>query len=151
MNKLKKSVRMAVNNLIKSGKLKRNSHCLRCLEKCFTFAHHCDYAKPYLIEWLCQSCHDKEHYDTRYKITQEKRKLFDPCKCGKKAVARQMCKTCYARWRASQITLKCVISGCQKTRHTRGLCTAHKQDEYIYKHYALPKERPGTKPKYASV
>jgi hypothetical protein len=31
------------------------------------------------------------------------------------------------------------------------LCTAHKQDEYIYKHYALPKERPGTKPKYASV
>lgn len=136
---------MAVGNLIKNGKLIRNLHCLRCFKKCVTFAHHHDYSKPLLIEWLCQECHDKEHYDLRYKITQAKRKLFEPCKCGKKAVARNMCKACYARWRASKITLKCVIVGCDKTRHTRGLCMAHKQNKEIYKQYALAKERPGPK------
>lgn len=147
-NLLKISARRKVGNLIKSGKLLRNPYCLRCFRKCFADAHHPDYSKPLLIEWLCHECHDKEHYKTRYDLVQKRRKIFDPCVCGKKAVCRNMCKACYANWRAIGMKAKCIISDCERTQHTRGLCNKHKQNKILMSEYGLVKAKPGTKPMF---
>ena len=146
VNLLKKKARMKVNNLIRHGKLRRNLFCLRCFEKKRTYAHHPDYAKPLVVEWLCQDCHDKEHYDDRYRETQKRRKFFQPCQCGKKATCRQMCKGCYARWRKKNMTIKCVVPNCEMVQHMRGLCAKHRQQPHIFRIHALPKKRPGPVP-----
>lgn len=145
-NMLKVKARMKVGNMIKSGKLIRNPFCLRCYKKAFTDAHHTDYAKPLLIEWLCSDCHDKEHYDLRYKMVQNRKKIFDPCACGKKAICRNMCPGCYARWRITVIKEKCLFPACENFQHMRGLCIKHRQQDEAFRLYALPRQRPGTKP-----
>ena len=42
---------------VKSGKIKRPSICHACFVKCKPDAHHPDYNKPLLVQWLCRSCH----------------------------------------------------------------------------------------------
>lgn len=46
---------------IQKGELVRPTVCPRCLSERFCEAHHHDYAKPMEIEWLCRSCHCREH------------------------------------------------------------------------------------------
>lgn len=50
---------IAVRNALKSGKLKRMS-CMVCGAK-KSHAHHSDYHKPLLIEWLCPKHHKERH------------------------------------------------------------------------------------------
>jgi hypothetical protein len=142
---IKKVARNKVNYLIKRGKLTRNPYCLRCFKKAFTDAHHPDYSKPLLVEWLCSECHDKEHYDLRYRLVQERRKIFEPCQCGKKAFVKNMCKGCYMRNR--ELKDKCLFPSCNRVQHTRGLCGWHRQRKDCLLRFALPKQRPGPKAK----
>jgi hypothetical protein len=53
--------RLKVYYAIKTGKLKRPDHCLRCGLICTPQGHHPDYSKPLKVVWLCDSCHKKEH------------------------------------------------------------------------------------------
>ena len=52
---------------MKSGKIKRPSICHACLRECKPDAHHPDYNRPFLIQWLCKSCHqDTYNCQNRY-------------------------------------------------------------------------------------
>lgn len=64
----------AVNRAIKNGKIKRPSICHACLRKCKPNAHHSDYNRLFLIQWLCGSCHQKIH-----KIIKIKYNIFYDC------------------------------------------------------------------------
>jgi len=57
----KRKARQVMNSAIRSGKLRRADACNRCgMIKKLT-GHHYDYTKPLDVEWLCYSCHGKEH------------------------------------------------------------------------------------------
>ena len=49
--------RSLVGNAIRDGKINRPSICHICFVKCKPDAHHPDYNRPFLIQWLCRSCH----------------------------------------------------------------------------------------------
>ena len=49
----------AVSRAIKSGELVRQN-CERCGNK-NSLAHHEDYDKPLIVNWLCQPCHKQRH------------------------------------------------------------------------------------------
>ena len=49
--------RNSVGNAIRGGKIKRPSICHMCFVKCKPDAHHPDYNRPFLVQWLCRSCH----------------------------------------------------------------------------------------------
>lgn len=58
-----KAAQIAVRNAIKAGLLVRPKRCSRCREAKRIEAHHHDYGKPLVVEWLCKPCHaqaDKE-------------------------------------------------------------------------------------------
>jgi hypothetical protein len=52
--------------LISRGDLVRPDFCHHCGKYGKIHAHHTIYAKPLLIEWLCQSCHAKVHNFAQY-------------------------------------------------------------------------------------
>jgi len=56
---LKYKAHMAVKNAVKNGKLERLP-CLYCGAP-ETEAHHPDYSKPLDVQWLCRTCHMKQH------------------------------------------------------------------------------------------
>jgi ribosomal protein S27AE len=53
----------AVSRAIKSGKLIRQS-CEKCGNE-NSLAHHEDYDKPLMVNWLCQPCHKKRHKEMK--------------------------------------------------------------------------------------
>lgn len=53
----------AVNNAIRSGKLKRETSCTNCDYVGDIHAHHDDYNFPLSVRWLCAPCHKKWHKD----------------------------------------------------------------------------------------
>lgn len=54
-----------INMRIRRGKLVRPTHCPKCGQQKRVDAHHKDYTKPDEIEWVCRSCHMKEHYPSK--------------------------------------------------------------------------------------
>ena len=58
----KHRARVAVNGAVRAGKLEKPELCPKCgsgenqIE-----GHHHDYDQPLEVEWLCSSCHGKEH------------------------------------------------------------------------------------------
>jgi len=58
---LGRRVRKLVQKAIASGQLVRPESCARCERTCRPHAHHADYLKPLEVEWLCGSCHMREH------------------------------------------------------------------------------------------
>jgi len=46
---------------IRTGRLVRPETCEQCGETHRVVAHHPDYQEPYLVEWLCYSCHKLGH------------------------------------------------------------------------------------------
>lgn len=61
----RRSVRIQVNNAIKSGVLKRSDKCEQCDGSENIEAHHDDYNKPMSVRWLCSVCHGIWHrYNT---------------------------------------------------------------------------------------
>ncbi len=59
LNPEKIKARSAVSHAIRDGKLIRPSHCESCSKKRFAEAHHKDYSKPLIVNWLCKECHKK--------------------------------------------------------------------------------------------
>lgn len=55
------TARMILNGHTRSGKIERPNYCQECGAECKPVAHHPDYAKPLLVEWLCTLCHGKRH------------------------------------------------------------------------------------------
>ena len=55
----------AVSKAIRSGKLVRKN-CERCGNE-NSLAHHEDYDKPLMVNWLCQPCHKQRHKEINLK------------------------------------------------------------------------------------
>jgi ribosomal protein S27AE len=53
-----------VYRAVKSGKLKKPTHCENCGEAKRLVGHHDDYDKPLDVRWLCLSCHRRFHSGT---------------------------------------------------------------------------------------
>jgi hypothetical protein len=51
----------AVQNAVRRGDLIRPGECERCGAEGALDAHHADYARKLDVDWLCRSCHRKEH------------------------------------------------------------------------------------------
>ena len=63
----KYKARLAVKNAVVLGKLIKPNSCSDCLEilpKNQIHAHHANYSKPLVVDWLCRKCHMKEHFPT---------------------------------------------------------------------------------------
>lgn len=56
-NPAKAKARQLVRQAIKSGKLIPLATCEYCYIKCKTEGHHPDHSQPFLLVWLCKSCH----------------------------------------------------------------------------------------------
>jgi len=61
-NPIKRSANIIVGNAVRDKKIIKPS----CCEKCFINTdriegHHCDYAFPLVVNWLCPACHNKWH------------------------------------------------------------------------------------------
>lgn len=54
-----------LSNALRDGVVVKPGTCSRCRSaETRIEGHHPDYSKPQHIEWLCQSCHWKEHHAT---------------------------------------------------------------------------------------
>lgn len=61
-NPEKYKAQYTVKNAIRDGLLQKSPFCEECgLVKSNIQGHHADYSKPLEVNWLCKSCHDKEH------------------------------------------------------------------------------------------
>ncbi len=54
-----------VNNAIRDGKLIKPSNCSKCSIECVPDGHHCDYAYPLDVKWLCRKCHNDWHKENK--------------------------------------------------------------------------------------
>lgn len=50
-----------ISYAIRVGKIKRPTICHVCFKKCKPIAHHPDYNKRNLVQWICRSCHFHLH------------------------------------------------------------------------------------------
>ncbi len=58
-----------VSKAVKRGFLVRPAFCSRCERPTArVHAHHYDYAKPLVVEWLCGGCHTAEHARERAEV-----------------------------------------------------------------------------------
>jgi hypothetical protein len=67
-NRAGQKAQHAVRRAIKSGKLIRPDHCIKCGIVCRPQAHHPDYSKQLEVVWLCAFCHAAVHLKDRGKI-----------------------------------------------------------------------------------
>ena len=142
---LKQFARAKTQYLIKCGEIKIEKRCSKCGETNNIQIHHLDYNNPKDITTLCRKCHDVEHYQVRVALVESRRKHFNPCLCGNKAVVKGMCKACYMKHRV--MVDKCLVPDCQRTQHTRGLCMTHSHNKRMKELFALPPKRRGPKPR----
>ena len=61
-----------INNKIRLGKIKRPNICHNCFIKCKPDAHHPNYSKPNLVQWLCRSCHKDFHLEKKFPCISQK-------------------------------------------------------------------------------
>jgi hypothetical protein len=54
-----------VNSRVKRGLLARKCQCEECGDVGRMDAHHEDYTKPDMVEWLCRKCHTKRHWQKK--------------------------------------------------------------------------------------
>lgn len=58
----KSAARQSAWHAVQDGRLVRPANCERCgTSSSFIDAHHSDYRFALLVEWLCRSCHRREH------------------------------------------------------------------------------------------
>ena len=46
---------------VNAKQIERPDSCGRCGRECKPQGHHADYSQPLVVEWLCASCHRREH------------------------------------------------------------------------------------------
>jgi hypothetical protein len=51
----------AVWKAVRRGELHRPGRCEKCGIKCRPHGHHASYDKPLEVQWLCSTCHTREH------------------------------------------------------------------------------------------
>jgi hypothetical protein len=64
VNRFKKQATTAVAHAIERGRMEKPDRCSRCGKKDRPrkiHAHHDDYKKRLIVEWLCSECHGKVH------------------------------------------------------------------------------------------
>ena len=62
LNVIKRSAQILVGNAIKAKKLIKPKECSNCGKtNTKIHGHHCDYAKPLDVMWLCPKCHSEWH------------------------------------------------------------------------------------------
>ncbi len=62
LNPEKWAVYHEITQAVRSGKIKKPTHCSKCGSGRKIVGHHNDYKLPLEVEWLCYSCHKKvEH------------------------------------------------------------------------------------------
>ena len=54
--------RHALGRAVKSGRIMRPGKCSDCRKRCKPEAHHRDYWRPLVVEWLCSVCHGRRHW-----------------------------------------------------------------------------------------
>lgn len=62
LNPEKARARDVVNGEVRAGRIVKPVTCERCGFKCKLQAHHSDYSQPLNVEWVCVTCHAKEHH-----------------------------------------------------------------------------------------
>lgn len=60
-----RKAQMAVSNAVRDGLLIRPTRCSRCRETGRIQAHHWDYSRPLVVEWLCKPCHHRADAERR--------------------------------------------------------------------------------------
>jgi hypothetical protein len=61
-NPIKRLASHMVNNAVRDGKIIKPDTCENCKSKPKRLhGHHCDYAFPLVVNWLCPACHNKWH------------------------------------------------------------------------------------------
>ena len=144
----KKYARSQAEYAEESGRLLKKLNCEKCGGVDNIQKHHPDYTKPLEVVWLCRYCHDVETKPARVREVERRRKYFHPCGCGKKAVVRSMCKTCYSKWIRLKIATKhCVVPGCMKNQYSRDLCLSCYKNRQNLSEYVRPLVKRGTKQK----
>lgn len=62
-NKQKRNAHLKVQRALFKGVIKRPTNCENCNSSEELEAHHNDYSKPLIVEWLCIECHNKKHIE----------------------------------------------------------------------------------------
>jgi hypothetical protein len=57
----KQLARIAVNNAVRKGEIKKPTKCDDCKKKDVLQGHHEDYLQPLVVQWLCVDCHCLRH------------------------------------------------------------------------------------------
>jgi hypothetical protein len=77
---MKQGCREETRKAIRIGQLVKPFHCERCPDPGPLTVHHLDYTRPLDIEWLCRTCHDREHgvlpREERMEVEAEERERF---------------------------------------------------------------------------
>jgi hypothetical protein len=61
-NPIKRLAATIVGNAVRDGRLLKPDTCENCKSKPNRLhGHHCDYAYPLVVNWLCPACHNKWH------------------------------------------------------------------------------------------
>lgn len=60
-NPVKYRAARIVGNAVRDGKLEKPESCSNCGKGGRIHGHHCDYAKPLDVMWLCPKCHNDWH------------------------------------------------------------------------------------------
>ena len=61
-NPIKRLASHMINNAVRDGKIIKPDTCEDCKSKPNRLhGHHCDYAFPLVVNWLCPACHNKWH------------------------------------------------------------------------------------------
>ena len=60
-NPVQYGARIMVSNAVRDGRLHKPESCSCCGKISKLDGHHCDYAKPLDVIWLCRQCHNDWH------------------------------------------------------------------------------------------
>ena len=61
LNSVKRLAQGRLRAAVITGRIKRPNFCHYCGAERRIEAHHADYSKPYMVEWLCAPCHRQAH------------------------------------------------------------------------------------------